>query len=180
MTLAITVILLAQMGRIGSRGLFDDGRWSVYGLCLEAIRQRPLLGAGAGTFADLFPSLRGDDFYSRGVWEQAHSTILEIAVEMGIPIAAMIAVAVLTSLFILARAVIRSEGRSRRSLAAITGIVVLGCLHSTIDFSLQIPGYFILFGILLGCGLARASAVLTAIAVRLDGADWAPQPYAHA
>jgi hypothetical protein len=25
-----------------------------------------------------------------------------------------------------------------------------------IDFSLQIPGYLIVFGILLGCGLARA------------------------
>jgi hypothetical protein len=27
-----------------------------------------------------------------------------------------------------------------------------------IDFSLQIPGYLVLFGILIGCGLARASA----------------------
>jgi hypothetical protein len=30
-----------------------------------------------------------------------------------------------------------------------------------IDFSLQIPGYFVVFGILLGCGLARASVVGT-------------------
>jgi hypothetical protein len=27
-----------------------------------------------------------------------------------------------------------------------------------IDFSLQIPGYLIVFGILLGCGLARAAS----------------------
>jgi O-antigen ligase len=156
--LAATVVLLSQMGRIGSHGLFDDARWSVYGFCLEAIRQRPLLGAGVGTFADLFPSLRADDFYSWGVWEQAHSTILEIAVEMGIPVAALVVVAALVSLFILARATVNSEGRSRRSLAAISGIAVLSYLHSMIDFSLQIPGYLVLFGILLGCGLARASA----------------------
>jgi O-antigen ligase len=158
--LAIVVVLLGRTGRIGSQGLFDDARWSVYGFCLEAIRQRPLLGAGVGTFADLFPSLRADDFYSWGVWESAHSTILEIAVEMGLPVAATIVIAALASLFILARAAIKSEGRSRRLLAAITGIALLSYLHSTIDFSLQIPGYLILFGTLLGCGLARALATL--------------------
>ena len=160
--LAVTAALLSRMGRIGSQGLFDDARWSVYGFCVEAIRQRPLLGAGIGTFEDLFPSLRGDNFYSWGVWDYAHSTILEIAVEMGIPIAAMVAIAALASLVILARATVKSEGRSRRSLAAITGIAVLSYLHSLIDFSLQIPGYLIPFGILLGCGLARASAAPTA------------------
>ena len=158
--LAIVVVLLAHTSRIGSQGLFDDARWSVYGFCLEAIRQRPILGAGVGTFADLFPSLRADDFYSWGVWESAHSTILEIAVEMGLPVAATIVIAALASLFILARAVIKSEGRSRRLLAAITGIALLSYLHSIIDFSLQIPGYLILFGTLLGCGLARALATL--------------------
>jgi len=156
LALAIVVILLGRTSRIGSQGLFDDARWSVYGFCLEAIRQRPLFGAGLGTFADLFPSLRADDFYSWGVWESAHSTILEIAVEMGLPVLAAIVIAATASLFILGRAAAKSEGRSRRLLAAITGIAVLSYLHSTIDFSLQIPGYFILFGILLGCGLARA------------------------
>ncbi len=161
--LAVTVVLLSRMGRIGSQGLFDDGRWSVYGFCVEAIWQRPLLGAGFGTFEDLFPSLRADSFYSWGVWDYAHSTILEIAVEMGIPVAATVVIAALASLFILARAALRSESRSRRPLAAITGIAVLSYLHSMIDFSLQIPGYLVLFGILLGCGLARASAALAAV-----------------
>src|SRR5882724_10774882 len=161
--LTVTVVLLSGMGRIGSQGVFDDARWSVYGFCVEAIRQRPLLGAGIGTFEDLFPSLRADGFYSWGVWDYAHSTILEIAVEMGIPVAAMVVIAALTSLFILARAAVKSEGRSRRSLAAIAGIAVLSYLHSTIDFSLQIPGYLVLFGILLGCGLARASAAPAAV-----------------
>jgi low temperature requirement protein LtrA len=82
---------------------------------------------------------------------------------MGIPVAAMVVIAALASLFILARAAIKSEGRSRRSLAAITGIAVLSYLHSIIDFSLQIPGYLILFSILLGCGLARASSTKTRV-----------------
>jgi hypothetical protein len=74
---------------------------------------------------------------------------------MGIPVATMIVVAALMSLIILARAAVRSKDRGRRSLAAITGIALLSYLHSMIDFSLQIPGYLIVFGILLGCGLAR-------------------------
>ena len=37
--LALTAALLSRTGRIGSQGLFDDGRWSVYGFCLEAIRR---------------------------------------------------------------------------------------------------------------------------------------------
>ena len=35
-----------------------------------------------------------------------------------------------------------------------------------IDFSLQIPGYLVLLGVLLGCGLARASAKSAEVAVR--------------
>jgi O-antigen ligase len=156
--LAVALALLSRMGRIGSEGLFDEGRFTVYGFCLQAIRQRPLLGAGVGTFGDLFPSLRPSDFYSWGVWDYAHSTILEIAVEMGIPVAAMVVIAALASLVVLARGVVKSEGRSRRSLAAITGIAVLSYLHSMIDFSMQIPGYLIVFSILLGCGLSRATS----------------------
>lgn len=160
---AVILVLLTQTGRIGSHGLFDDGRWSVYGFCLDAIRQRPFLGAGLGTFADLFPSLRPNEFYSWGVWDYAHSTILEIAVEMGIPVTALILLAAFASLVVLARGALKFSGPSRRSLAAISGIAVLSYLHSAIDFSLQIPGYLILFGILLGCGLARASSSATVV-----------------
>jgi len=158
--LAVIVIggWLSKTGRIGSHGFFDDARWSVYGFCIEAIRQRPLLGAGAGTFEGFFPSLRTEGFSGWGVWDYAHSTILEIGVEMGLPIATMIVIAAIASLVILARGALQSSGRDRSPLAAITGIAVLTYLHSMIDFSLQIPGYLIVFGILLGCGLARSSA----------------------
>jgi O-antigen ligase len=146
------------MGRIGSQGLLDDGRWSVYQYCVEAILQRPLLGAGLGTFGDLFPSLKGRDFDIPGVWEQAHSTILEIFFEMGIPIGALIVVGAGISLFVLGRRALEAREGSRSMLAAVAGIAVLSYLHSTIDFSLQIPGYLIVFWILLGAALARPSA----------------------
>jgi O-antigen ligase len=159
-TVALVVMIawLSETGRIGSEGLFDQARWSVYEACIEAIGQRPWLGAGAGTFADLLPSLRSAELSGWGVWDFAHSTILEIAVEMGLPLAGMIVIAAMASLIILGRAALRSKDESRSQLSAITGIAVLSYLHSAVDFSLQIPGYLIPFGILLGCGLTRASA----------------------
>ncbi len=147
---------LTQVGRIGSQGLLDDQRWSVYGYCIDAILQRPWLGSGAGTFADLFPSLRPPDFNKWGTWDFAHSTILEIAVEMGVPIAVMIVCAAIASLYILVQGALRSKGKSRGSFAAVAGIATLAYLHSLIDFSLQIPGFFIVFWILLGCWLAQS------------------------
>jgi O-antigen ligase len=155
----ITVTLLSRIGRIGSEGVFDDARWSIYGFCLEAIQRRPFLGVGAGTFADIFPSILSDSVYGWGVWDHAHSTILEIAVEMGVPVAIVVVIATMASLFILVRATLNTTGRGRRSLAAITGIAVLGYSHSLIDFSLQIPGFLVVFSILLGSGLARATAL---------------------
>jgi O-antigen ligase len=157
-TIAVITIWLSQTGRIGSQGLVDNGRWFVYAASIDAILQRPLLGAGAGTFADLFPSIRSDDISSWGVWDYAHSTIIEIAVEMGIPVAILVVIAAGASLFILARAALQSTERSQILLAATAGIAVLSYSHATIDFSLQIPGYLILFGIMMGCGLARAAA----------------------
>jgi O-antigen ligase len=110
----------------------------------------------------MFPAFRDSDLWTWGVWDYAHSTLLEIAFEMGIPVAAMIAIAALASVFILMwAAATTSDKVDRRVLAAIAGITSLSYLHSLIDFSLQIPGYFVVFGILLGCGLAKASAPRT-------------------
>jgi O-antigen ligase len=161
--LALAVAWLSQTGRIGSQGFFDDARLSVYGLCIDAIRQRPLLGSGAGSFEELFPSLRTENLSLWGVWDYAHSTVLEIAVEMGLPAAAMVVIASLASIIILVRAALNSKDGDHASLASIAGIAVLSYLHSMIDFSLQIPGYLIVFAILLGCGLSRSSATRAAI-----------------
>lgn len=149
---------LTQMGRIASEGVIDDGRWHVYGLVAEAIGRQPWLGTGAGSFEMLFPSIRTTDLSSWGVWDYAHSTILEIAVEMGLPVAAMVTLAAIASIFLLVRRALKADQRHRASLAAVAGIAVLTYLHSLIDFSLQIPGYAIPVGILIGCGLADATA----------------------
>lgn len=151
-------VWLTQMGRIASEGVIDDGRWQVYGLVAEAIGRRPWLGAGAGSFELLFPSLRTTDLSNWGIWDYAHSTIVEIAFEMGLPVAGMVVLAALASIYFPVRRALDASQGHRVSLAAIAGIAVMTYLHSLIDFSLQIPGYAIPFGILIGCGLADAAA----------------------
>jgi O-antigen ligase len=156
----VIVYLISRGGRLASQGFFDDARLLVYRSCLEAIWQRPLLGSGAGTFADVFPAIRSRELSNWGVWEHAHSSPLEIAVEMGLPVAAMVVAAALAALYILGRAARRSDARSRPLLAGIAAVTALGYTHTVIDFSLQIPGYFILFCMLVGCGVAQAVSPL--------------------
>jgi hypothetical protein len=68
------------------------------------------------------------------------------------------------------RRALKADQRHRVSLAAIIGIAVMTYLHSLIDFSLQIPGYAIPFGILIGCGLADATAVRSSRRSKPSGA----------
>ena len=113
----------------------DENRLSVYHSSLQAIWQRPLLGSGAGTFPDMFPVFRSGDLWSWGVWDYAHSTILEIAFEMGIPVAATVAIGAAFSVVILIKAAINASDRTdRRTLSAIAGIATLvTCIRPSIS-----------------------------------------------
>jgi O-antigen ligase len=153
----IAFFAVSNSGRIGSQGIFDAGRAEVYQSVYMAVLATPLFGQGAGTFQDVFPALRTDGMYIWGVWEQAHSTILEIALEMGLPVASLVIFCAIGSVIILARGAIGETGSTKLLLAGATGIATIGFLHSVIDFSLQVPGYSTIFAILLGCGMARAT-----------------------
>ncbi|ACF02280.1 O-antigen polymerase [Rhodopseudomonas palustris TIE-1] len=155
--LVVIALWLAQSQSVMTRGMFDEGRWMAYKHALRVIVENPILGIGAGAFGDVFPAFRGDDMSMWGVWDYAHSTLVEIAVEMGLPIALLVCVSAVVSLVVVARAGTRSVGHSRTFLCAISGIMVMTYLHSLIDFPLQVPGYSIPFGILVGCGLALAT-----------------------
>lgn len=145
-------------GRIASEGVFDGGRWTTYVSALELVLRHPLLGTGLGSFSDVFPSVRSSADPAQGVWEMAHNTILEIAVEMGLPVALAIVFAALWIVRAIYEAALASEGRRRADLLALASVAVLGFTHSLSDFSLQIPGFLTPFAALLGAALAVSSA----------------------
>jgi O-antigen ligase len=142
-------------GRLDSEGLAGGGRLDTYRSTLKMIGDHPWFGTGQGTFAWSYPAYRTDNISTWGIWDRAHSTPLEIAAEMGIPLTAALCcwwAGVIVALW-------RGIQTRRRDLSiplvafSVAGIALL---HSAIDFSLQIPGFTIVVFALVGAGLAQS------------------------
>jgi O-antigen ligase len=145
--------------RIEEHGLTDQSRLMTYRATLRIIADHPWFGTGLGTFALSFPQYRPEALTLWGVWNRAHSTVLEIAAEVGIPVAVLV---VLGWIVILAVLVHGLRVRRRDLTLPIAGFAaaVVANLHSLIDFSLQIPGFAIPACALVGAGLAQSFATL--------------------
>jgi hypothetical protein len=92
-----------------------------------------------------------------GIWDHAHDTLLELASDMGVPLAILVAVGWLAIFAVLLHGI---RVRKRDLLIPISAFAVamVAVLHSLIDFSLQIPGYSIPTLALVGAGLAQSFA----------------------
>jgi O-antigen ligase len=151
--------------RIETQGVFDAGRWDTWASSLSIIKAHPWLGTGLGTFAGVFPAYRSPAGGVWGVWDHAHSTPIELMVEMGIPFSLLVFVSWLLMLATLVRASWWRRGDNRIYIIAGAGIGFLATLHSLVDFPLQIPGFSIVCGVLLGASLAAALATTTESAI---------------
>jgi O-antigen ligase len=164
---AVIALGLLQLfgGRVSSRfdsqGLVDEGRVEAWRSTLRIIADYPWFGTGLGTFTWAFPPYRSPNISIRGVWDAAHSTPLELASEVGLPLAGI----VILGWFIMQFVLWSGARRRRRSEAmlplAALAISTLAMLHSLVDFSLQIPGYTIPFFALFGAAMAQALDVNT-------------------
>jgi O-antigen ligase len=153
-------ILLLQVMGAGVTGRFDDlgisggGRLEVYRSTIQMILEHPWLGTGLGTFVWAYPAYRGDHQIS-GVWDRAHSTLLELAAELGVPFATLVAVVWIIAVAVLMSATIGPR-RPRIVLVAALLISLLAVVHSLVDFSLQIPGLSIMVFAVAGAGIAQS------------------------
>lgn len=141
--------------RFDSQGLVDEGRVEAWKSTLRIIADNPWFGTGMGTFQWAFPPYRSPNISIRGVWDAAHSTPLELASEVGIPMTLLIASAWAIMLLVLGRGVFSRRRDAIIPLAAIA-TATLSLLHSCLDFTLQVPGYSIPFFALFGAGLAQS------------------------
>jgi len=142
-------------GRFAVQGLADEGRLETYRSTLRLIADHPWFGTGLGTFAWSFPAYRSANISIRGVWDLAHSTPLELASDLGLPLTGLIVIAWLMVLAVLIRGV-RSRHRNLIVPVGALAVAVLGLSHSAIDFSLQVPGFSIIVFALVGAGLAQS------------------------
>jgi hypothetical protein len=157
---AAALLVLQVMGgainsRFAAQGLADEGRLDTYRATLHLIADHPWFGTGQGTFALAFPAYRSSNVSVWGTWDMAHNTLLQLAADMGIPVAAMVVVAWCVIFAVLLRGALIRRGGLSCPVAALA-VAVLAVLHSMVDFSLQIPGYSIVALALIGAGLAQS------------------------
>jgi hypothetical protein len=143
--------------RFDAQGIGDASRMAVWRATLRMIADHPWFGTGQGTFAWSFPSYRPGDISMWGIWDRAHDTLLELAADMGAPLAVLVTVGWLV---IFAALIHGIRVRRRDLLIPVSAAVVatIAALHSLVDFSLQIPGYSIPTMALVGAGLAQSFA----------------------
>lgn len=143
------------VSRIDAGGLVEAGRLSAYKSTFRIVADYPWFGTGLGTFTSIFPAYRSGDISIVGIWNVAHSTPLELAVELGIPLVLLIAAGWIVALVVL----IRGTGRPRRDTVVpliALAVSLIGLLHSSIDFSLQVSGYAIVVFALVGVGFGQS------------------------
>jgi O-antigen ligase len=132
----------ASMYDMGYRAAAADG-------ALQIVRDYPLTGAGAGSFASVYPMYDdGDtgDFF----WEHAHNDYLQFAGEFGLPGFAMLGGIVLMSVWMAIAAQLHRRDQMMRGMACgILMAIVAILLHTAIDFNLQIPANAATFVVIL-------------------------------
>jgi O-antigen ligase len=176
-TIAGAIVLVAAGGQlthqIETRGINDVGRVDAWRSALSIVSDYPWLGTGLGTFESVFSAYRNPAGGVWGVWDHAHSTPLELMVEMGVPFSLLVFALWSTMLGFLVRAAIRGTG-NRLYVIAGAGIGTLATLHSLVDFSLQIPGFSLVCCSLVGASIA--AALVPAAATQRRGSESAKAP----
>jgi O-antigen ligase len=157
---AVALVLLQFLGagtsdRLDRQGLADGGRFETYRATWRMIADHPWFGTGQGTFAWSYPAYRSPNVSAWGVWDRAHSTLLEIAADVGLPLAGLVGVGWVIVFVVLVRGV-RVRRRDLIVPAGGLSVAILAVSHSLIDFSLQIPGYAVPALAIVGAGLAQS------------------------
>ncbi len=132
----------------------DAGRLQIYDLALRMAADRPWLGHGYGGFEQVFMLYRDARFDL--VFDRAHDTYLEHAVELGLP-ATLLLYAGMAVLFVYSLAGVFRRRRDRIfPLLAASATVLVG-IHALVDFSIQIPAVAVTYAAILGLGAAQAT-----------------------
>jgi O-antigen ligase len=129
------------------------GRVEVYSAVLAQIAERPLIGYGFDAFR---PAFEWSSTVSEGdvlVWDRAHSTYLSHWLELGLLVGS---VPIILVGLCLARAIQLWRQRSIDYALPVAACAVIASqgLHSTVDFSLEMPANVVLFLAIVALGIA--------------------------
>jgi len=99
---------------------------------LKMIAARPVLGFGAGTFAQVFPR-----YMVAGYTRMAHEDYLQFAAELGLPGAALWVAFLLLALVVAWRTTLASKGDNALKAGIFAALVAAG-LHSLVDYDMHV------------------------------------------
>ena len=155
-TLVVSGSLLKQRFELNDLESSFSIRADMYEKTIDAIAAAPLTGTGFGTYADVIPAYKsGGKNAALEMWDKAHNTYLENALELGLPAAIFLNL----SIFWLAAYCINgSRTRRRNKLLPTLGVgatILVGC-HALVDFSLQIPAVAVLYACIIGVATAQS------------------------
>jgi O-antigen ligase len=162
LSIALAAVVLVSfsgsnlIGRFSNFASVETGRGVLYELTLRAIGDHPWMGVGLGGFHDTFQMYRDsrlDDAFA--TFDKAHNTYLELALELGLPAFAALMAILIGIVATCARGLVAR----RRDLvypAAGLGVTALMALHSTVDFSLQMPATAAAYALVMGVAYAQS------------------------
>ncbi len=128
-------------------------RLAGYDISMRAIASNPWLGFGLGTFDSAFRIYR--DPTLKEWFQHAHNDYLELALELGVPAAAMLLLAIA---LMVSACLAGARARKRQEIFVVLalGASMTVALHSLVDFSMQIPAVAATYAVILGLGVAQS------------------------
>ncbi len=145
--------LAGRIDQLLDAGTADTTRLALWASANRMIADAPWFGLGLGTFQEAYPLYAAQVLPY--VMDKAHCDYLEFAAGLGLP-AAIAWLTAIVWLTLLCLRGVRMRRRNRLYPLIAVAASVLVAVHSSVDFSLQIPAVALLYATILGLGAAQA------------------------
>lgn len=132
-------------------------RADLYDQIWTMILNRPLLGFGGDGFEHAYPLFHHAPVSADVRWDKAHSTYLALWSEYGFVFGSIPLLIVAICAVVLAAHFLRYKAVAPLTVSALA-VIVVGALHSLVDFSLEIEGVAFLFIVVIAAGMGGAIA----------------------
>lgn len=145
----------ATLGRLAESTELEGDRGQLFRLTIDAISDAPWTGHGLGSFPATFRIYRDSSMPRDVVYDFAHNLHLELALDLGIPAALLLACGYGAIGLRCLGGVIRRRRDQIHPALALAALCLLG-VHGLVDFSAQMPAIALTLAYLLGVGVAQS------------------------
>jgi len=141
--------------RLVETSLASETRDEVIRDSLPIIAQHPIFGTGGGSYYSTFPSYHPVPY--SGFYDHAHNDYIQFAVELGLPMTALLGLMMLYCLWRSFKTMVKRRTPLYQGISFGCAMAIVHMLlHSTVDFSLQSPAIGLLFISILSLSLLAA------------------------